>query len=79
MTHDEMTKKGFDYLWAGCYRKDVGRHRHILVGSLGTPNEMVFLTHRRLPDPENSVCVHNWDYDGPLTEEKLNKIISIFQ
>ena len=58
---------------------DVGRDRHITIGSLATPNEVVFLNQKdKNSGITDFVCIHNFDYDGWLTEDKLNAIISIF-
>lgn len=60
---------------------DVGRGRIIQAGSIGTPNEMVFLSMRHPVDREiitDSIVIHNYDYDGYLTEEKLNTLLSTF-
>jgi len=58
---------------------DVGRNRHISIGSLATPNEVVFLNQKNHNGISDMVCIHNYDYDGFLTEQKLDNIISIFQ
>lgn len=57
---------------------DLGRDRHLSIGSVGTPNEMLFICST---DPNNSkkvtdiICLHNYDYDGYMTSETLSKII----
>ena len=59
---------------------DIGRDRHISIGSLGTPNEMVFINQKHNEgDITDMVCICNFDYDGFLTEQKLDAIISIFK
>lgn len=57
---------------------DVGRQREISIGAIETPNEMVFLTQKENGGISDLVCLHNYDYDGFLTEQKLDAIISIF-
>lgn len=58
---------------------DLGRYRHLSIGCLGTPNEMMFICQK---ESENSkkitdlICLHNWDYDGYLTNSKINLIVS---
>ncbi|MGK0174077.1 MAG: hypothetical protein ACI9AT_000440 [Ulvibacter sp.] len=57
---------------------DLGRRRFLSVGSIATPNEMVFIKEMDHDDPRkvtDMVCLHNFDYDGYLTEEKIESII----
>jgi len=58
---------------------DVGRSREIQVTCIGTPNEMMSLNQnegaRKISDV---VVIHNYDYDGFLTEQKLDALISVF-
>ena len=61
---------------------DVGRRRHLSLGSLGTPNEMMYLCETNLGDDkqiDDLICIHNYDYDGYLTEDKLGLLISFFK
>ena len=61
---------------------DVGRRRTLNIGDVGTPNEMLYLceTNEDGDTQENDVIVlHNYDYDGQLSDAKLNKIISFFE
>lgn len=61
--------------------KDLGRNRYLSLGSLGTPNEMLFICEKNNSDdsyPEEIICLHNYDYDGYLTFKKLKKICKIF-
>jgi hypothetical protein len=55
----------------------VGRDREISVSCIGTPNEMMVLNEKegfRL----TCIVIHNYDYDGFLTEQKLDALISVF-
>lgn len=57
---------------------NLGRNRHLSVGCVGTPNEMLFIIehHSNLESQiENLVCLHNYDYDGYLTGAKLQNLI----
>ncbi len=53
---------------------DLGRRRFLSIGCVGEPNEMMFIQEI---DKDNNkkvtdlICVHNYDYDGYLTQEKL--------
>jgi hypothetical protein len=59
---------------------DVGRHRRISIGCVGTPNEMLCVEeHNREGTKITDVCViHNFDYDGKLYLHKLQNIGSVF-
>lgn len=57
---------------------DLGRHRQLSLGGVGTPNEILFICNI---DNENFkkitdiVCLHNYDYDGYITMEKIENLI----
>jgi hypothetical protein len=80
MTKEELKKLGFKQLphFTICSNMilDLGRDRHLSIGNLGTPNEMMFICQS---DKDNNVsdlvCVHNYDYDGFLTAKKLKFLI----
>jgi len=59
---------------------DVGRCRQVQVGCVGTPNENVFLVHQwgDTCEEQDVVCIHNCDYDGYLTMEKVMNILKVF-
>ena len=56
----------------------LGRNRHLSVGDVGTPNEMIFICesdkddYRKITD---LICLHNFDYDGYLSKHKLETLI----
>lgn len=84
MNKETLLQKGFTetphLVLKAVFVLTVGRDRHISIGSLGTPNEIVFLNQRdRNAGITDMVCIHNYDYDGFLTEKKLDTIISIFR
>ena len=57
--------------------KKIGRNREISISGLGSGCETVFLCEINATDPktvDDLVCVHNYDYDGFLTIEKLNHL-----
>ncbi len=83
MNKETLIEKGFvsrpHFALQEIFFLDVGRKREISIGSIGTPNEMVFISQRDHNTTNTDlVCVHNFDYDGYLTEQKLDAIISIF-
>ena len=55
---------------------DIGRNRHLSISSIGTPNEILFICHQDNNTITDLVCLHNYDYDGYLSETKLRRIIS---
>lgn len=61
---------------------NLNRNRVLSIGSFGTPNEVMFIC--QLNDEDNKkiddlVCIHNYDYDGYLTEEKISLILQFFK
>lgn len=58
---------------------DIGRNRLITVGSVGTPNEMLWICQKDSDTKiTDLVCLHNYDYDGFLTNEKVYSLLSFF-
>ena len=58
----------------------LGRHRHLSVGCVGTPNEMLWICETDDQDQRkvtDLVCLHNWDYDSYLTIEKVKGLINL--
>ncbi len=58
----------------------LGRRRHLSVGCAGTPNEMLFICETDDKDETkvtDLICLHNYDYDGFLTIEKVKSLISV--
>lgn len=87
MTNDDLIKIGFakipHFTIGDTVIFDLGRSRHLSASSVGTPNEMVFIgatdddtDKKKITD---LVCVHNYDYDGYLQEEKINGLIKLLK
>jgi len=58
---------------------DLGRNRQLSASSVGTPNETIFICQISDEDEKeitDLVCVHNWDYDKEMTEDKLKMMIN---
>jgi len=56
---------------------DLGRNRFFSIGSISGPNEMMFLTEMNNENPkicENLIVIHNYDYDGYLTKERVKQL-----
>lgn len=86
MNRDIFIKHGFKpiphFTVADNLIYDLGRNRHLSVGCVGTPNEMIFLCQRDFKNPKKTtdlVCVHNWDHNGEITEEKLLLLINVLK
>jgi hypothetical protein len=83
MTNDDLIEIGFKkiphFTIANSVIYPLGRHRHLSAGCVGTPNEMLWICET---DDQNEtkindlVCIHNWDYDGVLTIEKVKMLIN---
>jgi len=59
---------------------DLGRHRQLSVGCVGTPNEMVFISETSDKNDKlitDLICLHNYDYDGYLTDKKIKSLVNI--
>lgn len=85
ITEEQALKLGFKKLShftvMGSLIYDLGRRRHLSLGCVGTPNEMIFICESDKDNPDvinDLICLHNFDYDGLLSEEKLRSIISAF-
>lgn len=58
---------------------DLDRRRHLSIGCLGTPNEMMYVCEVNMSDDkqiDDLVCIWNYDYDGYLTLDKLTVLLS---
>jgi len=58
---------------------DLGRSRTLSIGSLGTPNEMIFITQSDYDDMrkiEDIITIKNYDYDGYSTLDDVKLIIT---
>lgn len=57
---------------------EFGRNRYLSASDVGNPNEMVWIcqsedeAHKKVTD---LICIHNYDYDGFLTLEKIKLLI----
>jgi hypothetical protein len=83
MSNEEFLSIGFvEYphkVLNGNMRYDLGRYRALTIQNLGNPNEMIFIYE---VDSDNEteitdlVCLHNYDFDGYLTLEKVKMLIT---
>lgn len=83
MTNDDLIVIGFQkiphFTIANSVIYPLGRHRHLSAGCVGTPNEMLWICETNDQDGTlvtDLICLHNYDYDGSLTIEKVQNIIN---
>lgn len=83
MTKEDLIQWGFKemehYTISNILYLDIGRRRQLSIGALGTPNEMMFIAEFETEDSfSDIICLHNYDYDGFLTKEKLMLLLKFF-
>lgn len=83
MIKDDLLNIGFKeilhFTVSGSVVYTLGRHRQLSVSCVGTPNEMLWITETSDQDERivtDLVCLHNYDYDGVLSIEKVKKLIN---
>jgi hypothetical protein len=86
MSREELKELGFEEIPHFTVMNNliyqIRRHRHFSIGCLGEPNEVMFIcqkdrdTNDRIID---LVCVHNYDFDGLLTLEKVKALIKLIK
>ncbi len=60
----------------------LGRDRHLSASNIGTPNEFLYICSTDDKDSKkitDLICLHNYDYDGYLTMEKIIGLIKILK
>ena len=82
MTNDDLILIGFKeiphFTVSNSVTYSLGRHRQLSAACVGTPNEMLWIVEIDDQDEKNltdCICLHNYDYDGYLTIDKVKKII----
>ena len=64
------------------YKYPLGRGRFLSAMCLCTPNESVWLCYKGdegSTEIGDLICMHNYDYDGELTKEKVKYLIEYFE
>jgi len=59
---------------------NLGRYRQLSVSCIGTPNEMLWVCQIDDKNEKNItdlICLHNYDYDGYLTVDKIVGLINL--
>lgn len=82
VTRDEVLDIGFKevghFTIMGALIFDLGRRKHLSLGSLGTPNEMLYICETDSKDPRvitDLICLHNYDYHGYITMDRIQDLI----
>ncbi len=90
MTNEDLLEIGFQkipfFTVGNILIYKLSRNRHLSIASVGTPNEVLYLcsTEATVESEKESmeitdlICLHNYDYDGYISLEKIKKIIDIF-
>ena len=85
MKREKVLELGFEELPHKALGKpliyNLGRNRQLSLSNLGNPNEVLFIYETDIENPQDindMVCLHNYDYDGYLTEEKLSLLLTFF-
>lgn len=82
ITKDKLLELGFkkqpNFTIMDSYIYDLGRNRELSYSCAESPNEIVFIN--QLNDYQDKsvddvVVIHNYDYDGWMTEKKLKSLI----
>ena len=86
MTRQELKELGFKeiphFTVSNSLTYQIGRWRHFSIGNLGTPNELMCICQQdrniknRISD---AVVIHNFDFDGLLTIEKVKSFINLIK
>ena len=85
LSNDDLIKIGFErvrgFTVGSTVRYPLGRGRFISATCIGVGNEAIFICEQSKIGNHYTdlVCIHNRDYDGVLTIEKLQKIIDAFE
>ena len=84
MTKEEAIKMGFKDLPHFTIQNiviyDLGRNRQLSLGDANTPNEILFISELDAVNPKHvtdSVCLHNYDFEGVLSQDKVKSLISL--
>jgi hypothetical protein len=60
---------------------DIGRNRYLSISNVSNPNEIMFVcqdTESYDRKATDVVVIHNYDYDGYITLEKVKSIVEVF-
>ena len=81
LTEERLLKFGFEPLpfanILNSYTKSIGRNRILSVGSVATPNEMIWLCEINATDVkkiDDAICIMNYDYDKYTYAHQLQNL-----
>lgn len=82
ITERELVRMGFlqvaPHNTTRVWVRELGRDRYLLLGDVGSPNEMLFICEGALDQtPSDAVCLHNFDFEGPLTTQKIEEFLAL--
>jgi hypothetical protein len=84
ITNEDLIELGFKpiphFTIGNSLTYDLGRYRFLSASSVGTPNEMLFICESNPKDSReitDIITIHNYDYDGYLTKNKVEKLVSL--
>lgn len=82
ISNNDLIELGFKpvptYTIGNSLTYELGRGRALSASCVGTPNEMIFIYQSNEEDSTkitDIITIHNYDYDGYLTIDKINKLI----
>jgi len=83
MNKSTLLEKGFkevpNEIGNARFTLDIGLDRSLTIRCFGTTNESMFIDQKDKYSSINFVCLREWAYDGLLTEEKLDLILSFLR
>jgi hypothetical protein len=81
MSIEDLKNLGFKeistYTIMGSLVYDLGRERFLSIGSVGTPNEMVFIGQKDDDMITDLVVIKNYDYDGYTSLQDIKDLIKL--
>lgn len=82
MLRDQLKEIGFEeiphFTVMNSLIYNLGRNRQLSIGSIGTPNETLWICELDADDDKkitDLVCLRNYDYDGLIDLETIKNII----
>lgn len=86
MTKDDFINLGFKepphFTIQNSLTYNLGRRRFLSIECVNTPNEMLFIYEvddKNEKEITDLICLHNYDYDGYVTEEKIKGLIGLLE
>lgn len=80
LSKEDALEIGFKSLHASSFKSlsyDLGRKKSLSIRGIGTPNEMVWLL--QTSKNVDIIPIHNWEYNGFLSKDKLEGLIKLLK